>query len=592
MTSATSLNKKNRLLSFFTFTLRKQTPITLLITAFCLLICPGVLLNNVLEDLSHFDALSSRLPEMEHYFVDYSIAIFIVALALMLILTVWNFSYLYSKKAGDVFHALPLRRVELLSIRMLSSFVGAAFTMTVSFASLTMVNFMPRVIGLPFATILATYGAMITMLFMLTVFTTIFAVCSGGIFDFIIAICSINCGLPALYYVFLNFLENNSYGVIWQNELEIGIYYTSPFLFGAAHVIKLAENGIEGVKETFLTIHSPVNVFTMVLYVIFTALCILAVLKLYSVRRSETAGESYSFSLVPHIISVIVSIAGGYLLGYIFTGYGFDDISFWLFFIIGIVLCSITAGAIFSRGFKTIVKSMIRSAITLGVAISICIGLLFYGGYAERYIPDADEIDHIAVGYDEQVVFEGNFDIVTDIHNAVLNKVGSEDTWEKEEAEIFVDQFDSIRMSYYLKNGKVVEREYYGLVSSEYDEYFIRYAKSDEYLKQFTDFDVVGVNAELDLNDYSLDTGNWKERQLAAAAPATVKKLLSVYAAEVKAAEKAVLYEPCDVLSVNLYGEAYDKYISSIRIPESFKQTRAILAEIDFMSENDFYNKD
>ena len=43
--------KKSRLVNLFAFTLKKQMPLTLLVTAFALLICPGTLLRDANDDL-------------------------------------------------------------------------------------------------------------------------------------------------------------------------------------------------------------------------------------------------------------------------------------------------------------------------------------------------------------------------------------------------------------------------------------------------------------------------------------------------------------------------------------------------------------
>ena len=51
MTLKTYLANKKQLFNFFLFTLRKQTPMTLLLTAFALLICPGTLLREANDDL-------------------------------------------------------------------------------------------------------------------------------------------------------------------------------------------------------------------------------------------------------------------------------------------------------------------------------------------------------------------------------------------------------------------------------------------------------------------------------------------------------------------------------------------------------------
>ena len=593
MTSAISLNKRSRVLNFFTFTLKKQTPLTLLVTAFSLLICPGVLINEIM------DVSSYRIPrtEMEHYFDGFPLAIFIISLGLMVLLTVTNFNFLYSKKSGDVFHALPLTRNELVLIRMLSSFIGAFFTMTVCYTGLCIINIMPTVIPVDFGTVAATFGMMTAMLFMCTVFTAIFAVCSGGVFDFIVAIGAVNLGIPAIYAIFLNFVDNNSYGVVWNNN-GAAYTYTTPYLYAGLKVFEIPNQGIDEIAKYFWRNGAPLNWFTVIETILFTAICLIVLLKLFSVRRSETAGEAYSFKFVPHIISLLVSVVGGYLLAYIFTGNSFNSADFWFFFVIGAVLCSITAGAIFTRGFKTVKASLIRSSVAVGLTIILCVGFLFYGNYEEKYIPEKAKIELITVGYNDEVVFEDNFDIILDIHKAALDdmndnvlysSVGRSDDIEKYDPPkkyTLADTHDNIYFSYKLKNGREVTRRYYNLVDDGFEEFFIKYMQSEEYIARYLDFEGMESAVHLSFTDYGEDINynvpNYQNLD-ANIGPHTAAKLMNAYAKELKNADKSVFYEACYV--VDIYGLNSKSYQQTIRIPVSFTETRSILNNIDFSTD-------
>ncbi len=594
MTSAISLNKKNRVLNFFTFTLKKQTPLTLLVTAFGLLICPGVLINVI------FDAFEYTTPNMNDYFEGFATGIFVIALGLMVLLTVSNFSFLYSKKSGDVFHSLPLTRNELVLTRMLASFVGAFFTMTACYAGLCIVNLLPTVYGVDAGTVAATFGAMCVMLFMCTVFTTLFAVCSGGIFDFIVAAGAVNLGIPAIYAIFLNFLENNSYGVVWNNGGS-AYTYTTPYLYAGLKVFEIPDQGVDEIAKYFWKNGAQLNWFTVVEVLVFTAACLIALLKLFSVRRSETAGEAYSFRFMPHIISLLVSIVGGYLLAYIFTGSGFDSADFWLFFIIGAALCSITAGAIFTRGFKTVKASLIRSAVAVALTIALCIGFLFYSDHEENYIPEKARIESITVGYNEEAVFTDNFDIILDIHKAALEDLNSnslynddemKDIYEMPSKYTLANTIDNIYFSYKMKNGKEVTRRYYNLVASELDPLFIKYMQSDEYIARYLDFEGIDTMVEINYTDYGevidYDNKNYETRYTLIT-PETTVALMQAYAKELKNADESAFYEACDLIEV--YGLNDKSYSENFRVPESFTETRAILQSIEFKSDNDIEMK-
>ncbi len=597
MTSAISLNK-NRLLNFFTHTLKKQTPVTLLVTAFCLILCPGLLLSTVLERIENYPLIYQNKPEMQDYFMEYTVVIFIAALALMLLLTIINFGFLFSKKSGDVFHALPLKRNELLFARMLSSFIGAAFTMTLSYGSIFVVNLMPGIVPMELTTMVTVYIAMLLQLFMCTVFTTVFAVCSGGIFDFIIALGGINCGIPAVYYIFLNLLEHSAYGAR-LDSIETGIRYTTPYVFSVLNVMELAQQGAKEVGKYFWVTHSQINFIAVIIFILFTALCVYGAAKLFFIRKSETAGEAYSFKIIPHIISVLVSIVGGYLLGYIFTGSGFRDLGFWLFFIVGVILTSITAGAIFTRGFKTVKISLIRSAVAVGLSMVLCIAMLISAGYIQEYIPKTEKIERITVGYNEETVFTDNFDIVINIHKAALGnfeKDNNDTVYYTEPAvekttedSTIIGQFDSIRIHYYLKNGRVVERQYNGLTEAEYDPYFLRYVRSEEYLARFLDFEGTADTVEVTYNDWDTEKKEFVGDLFAMITPSKAKAILTSYVEELRSAPDSAFYEECDVISLWGIGNSSK---SGIHIPQSFERTGKLISEIEFISDREEFNEE
>lgn len=602
MTSATSLNKCSPAASFFTFTLRKQTPMTLLITAFALLLCPGVLLNEMM------DTYSLREVVMSSYFSGFSVLIIIVGLAEMLLLSMMNMSFLYSKKAGDVFHALPLTRNQLLFCRVLPSFIGSAFTVTVCYGCLAVINFMPRVESIDLATVAAVWGAMMVALLLCTMFTAVFAVCSGGIFDFVIALGAVSVAIPAIYAICINWLDNIAYGVVWADGYW-AYAGTSPFVFAVVSVMHIAEEGITSVAGEFWHTRSDLSFMTAIIAILFTAVCCIAVSKLFKVRRSETAGEAYSFKLIPYIISLLVSIVGGYVLGYMFTGSGFGAFDFWVFFIIGAMLCSITAGVIFSRGFKTLVRSVISGAAAAATAILLCVVLIFAGGWAESYIPREQSIRYISVGNYDNATFYDNFDIIMDIHRAVVAEMNGEE-WSGGEAvavdtnlmtakkypesgktPTLSDSIEAIRFTYVMKSGARVERSYYNLQGEQYAPLMIRYIQSDEYIARYLNYDDMEQAISVSFYNYldesylnSSEDGEYYFRPKSGSITQNrAKELLTTYAKELKAADTAAFYEPCD--EIELYGVNSIRYSQTIIVPESFSETRALVAGISFDEE-------
>ena len=136
------------------FTLKKQTPITLLVTAFTLVFCPGAVLREVLDRMDYVsDNLRYDLPT---FFPGIIAGVFIISVALTFLLLLTNFGFLFSKRAGDMFHALPLTRNELLFTRVIAAFIGGLFTMTLAYGSLAAMSLLPMVTPLPIIHIITT----------------------------------------------------------------------------------------------------------------------------------------------------------------------------------------------------------------------------------------------------------------------------------------------------------------------------------------------------------------------------------------------------------------------------------------------------
>ena len=111
----TSSNKLNPAINFFKTSLKKQSGFVLLSLVISLLICPGVILKNISDNT--INITKDNTYEMQWLVDGFTTGIFVFSLAVMLLLLFVNFGFLYSKKASDVFHSLPLTRNELLITR-------------------------------------------------------------------------------------------------------------------------------------------------------------------------------------------------------------------------------------------------------------------------------------------------------------------------------------------------------------------------------------------------------------------------------------------------------------------------------------------
>ncbi|MBQ3817463.1 MAG: hypothetical protein II802_04270, partial [Clostridia bacterium] len=122
------------------FTMKKNIGIIILTTVFMLLICPGyIFLSNERTDIFR----NMRI------FTDYVGTSITSVAILMSIISIFacfvNFSYLYSKKSVDVYHALPITRTRLLLARYFSAVIPLILPLLLCYGSLMAIVLINRV---------------------------------------------------------------------------------------------------------------------------------------------------------------------------------------------------------------------------------------------------------------------------------------------------------------------------------------------------------------------------------------------------------------------------------------------------------------
>lgn len=565
MTSKTCSAKILPVSNFFKFTLKKQTPLTLLATAFALLICDGILFKQI------YDAGNSKA----YYNFDFAVVFpifaagaFAISVLLMFLLLLNNFDFLFSKKAGDLFHSLPFTRNELLSTRAVSAFIGAWFTLTVTYSGAFLANCMPNVQPVQIGLIIKTYLLMTFFLAVLTAFTLIFVISCGGRFDVFIALAAVNVGIPAFLAVLMMFGEENSVGVSAQYD---AIIYTSPFIYVAYKLACFMEYYDVSAKLNI----QKVTVFSIICFLFFALVCVFICVCLFKKRKSETAGSAYSFRFMPNIIMLLVSACGGYLVSVIMSGNvsGFTTVEFWFFFIIGALLCAVTFGAVSDRGFKTIKKSLIKGGISIAVTVAlICTTSVIYAK-SEKYVPKVENISEIQFYNYDTIVFEDNFEVVTDLHKKLIEQ-GDADYSERNNSR-FIYNINGLDITYILKNGKSVKRNY-GYYPSSYSaemyQNFLNLMQTKEFINYY--YNTVSASKSgfltLDLSIYDKehydDDGNLVIKSVSLTT-AQAMKVVDNFAEELKNATVSVFYEDC--VSVDMYA---DDYIT-LEVPISFTKT-------------------
>ncbi len=566
MTLKTYSNKLNPAINFFKTSLKKQSGFVLLSLVISLLFCPGVILKNISDN--YYNIAKDDTYELQGLLDSFTTFTFIISLAVMLLLLFVNFSFLYSKKSSDVFHSLPLTRNELLLTRFSASFIGAALPLTASFLGLLIVASLPFVVGATILTVIKAYLLALLQLLMCGCFMLIFIVSAGAIFDMIISFAAVNIGFPVLAFIIRNWISSLAEGVEMSEKY---IFYTSPLLYSAYNMPLISRDesyNVIGGSSVYFT--DKLTVFSIIALFVLTAIFGYIAIALFRRRKSETAGEAYSFKFMPILITILISIGGGLIVSAIFEGVHPDSVGYWTFFCIGAAVAAVAAGAIMTRGFKHIKASLIKGGIAVGIMVALCLGTLFIGNSIVDFVPNENRIKYIKVrdaDYSEDLVLDKNFTEVLNLHQAavnVINNTGDRGVYDENVGD-FGMALRRFEITYILKSGREVERVYH-LYRPIYNDYILEIIRSENYINaQLQKCNVIEDNLlSGDISDVDKNYGNitvTKEELL---------KLNDLYIKELKSAETSVFYEKCT--RITLRGKTSGNAVRFI-IPESFTET-------------------
>ena len=463
-TSSRKINPFGRMLKF---SLIKNIGIIIVLCIGVLVYCPGSILVN-LEPTDYYKS----------YMLD-NVASFITVFAALtaVLFNALNFNFLYKKSSSDVFHAFPLTRNELLISRLLSGIISTFIPTLLCYLSFGILIFSNSQFG---SLVQLLYYLLHTLIIVLvcSTFSLIFVICAGSMFDLGVSLIGANLAILAVGTMFENILSNTLAGYTSYGISDILYNISPPYLCGASLISAkdVLSNGITDQSIEFF--------IRSVIYIIaFTAVSLM----LYNKRKAEKSGVAYAYRFMYIVCSILAGICGGGLLGFLF-GYNLKSVTFFVFMIIGALLTALIYGVVTNRGFKKFGHSLIMGGISaLIIATVFTIGVTGGFGFSSR-IPEAEDVDIVIVdAFDESISFE-NSEKAIDLHKQLIEA--------SDVKEVTQDTYNShkrnIRLTYSLKNGKTLTREYYVETSLAEDELLAIY-KSDERL--------VSIKEQLDLEN-------------------------------------------------------------------------------------------
>ncbi len=437
-----SLN--NAFFSLLVFTFKKNLGFTLIATLLALLIGPFRLIRELfLNGVTLEDYIGGYIAFPRQDFAGLGVFLSLLVGAFFIFLILFNFSYLFKKNSSDAFHSFPLKRSELVVARFVPAFVLSLIPLLVGFVGEALV-FAACQIPTDYTFVLTLVSYIVSVMVLCGGFTLIFAVCSGTAFDAVVLMFAVGAGIPITIMLTESFASELLFGYVNGGATYDFTAFTSPYVFAAYYLWQLVDES----TTDALGAKWFVQVACWALGIAFVALSVY----IYNRRKSESAGTPYAFKLIPYIISLITSFVASIILGILFSGQDFLTPSFWIFALIGAVLSAVVYGAVASRGFKTIKKSLITSGVAFALVIAVFLCFATGGFGFETKLPNEDDIKSVSVSFSgENVTFnEKEVSLVTKLHSDLMDGKGNNEEFLR-----------YVTLTYNLKNGSQLYRAYY-----------------------------------------------------------------------------------------------------------------------------------
>lgn len=612
MTTKTSFSKPSKFFSFYKNALRRHLGLGLFFAALTAVFLPV----QYILTLFNISRLDQSVRDISHYFMGpastyngVAIVLFTaIELVLPIVLGINIFSYMHSKQAVDVFHALPISRKDLFLSNFAAGYTMISASLILNFAVIWVIS------SFNFG-IAQGLGVLVELLVWLAITFTIYAltvlamVNVGTMFDGFAFTMALLGGFSAIYGIVFVLMQANVYGfaqVSMPVDHMINLSPVSTMLRRIAYNTRYLDQ--QAINKNLLTV--------AVWFVAAIGVTYLAV-KAYQNRKSEMAQTVGNIGPLQILGRAEAVFAGGVILAALFVGvFNIDGKgAFSLAAVVGAFIAYLIMDLVLTRSVNTVFKSLhiaAAASVATGVLVFvICNGFFVY----ESRIPALDSVAEVRIGYstmygDEKIrsssrnndwIYNpivlkdpGNIQTILAAHQIEIDhKPGAMLTRDTEDRSYNA----SLRIEYTLKNGKKLSRSYSGLHNQNID-HMIKLEAADEVISQVVplfslpleDIREMGLYTITSKNDAVYIFGKAEHQKLT---EAIKYDLLSITPEQLKRQEKAVAYIRYDYLQKDLtefVAQSYDRYApirehqdtvgSYVMITESFTNTIKLLGEL------------
>ncbi len=614
MTTKTSFSKPSKFFSFYKNALRRHLGLGLFFAGLTAVFLPV----QYILTLFNMSRIDSNVLDVTRFFMGpantyngVAIVLFTaIELVLPVVLGINIFSYMHSKQAVDVFHALPISRKDLFLSNFAAGYTLIATSLIFNFAVIWVVS------SFNFG-IAQGLGVLLELLIWLAITFTIYAltvlamVNVGTMFDGFAFTMALLGGFSGIYGIVFMLMQTYVYGfadISMPIDNMIKLSPVSTMVRRIAFSSRYLDQ--QGMNENLLTVALW---FIAAIGVTFLAI------KAYQNRKSETAQSVGIIGPVQILGRAEAVFAGGVILAALFVGvFNIEGKgAFSLAAVVGAFIAYLIMDLVLTRNVSSVFKSLhiaaIASVVSGVLVYIICNGFFVY----ENKVPTVDSVEEVKISYntmygDEKMRVSSYSGPNNWIYNPIVLKdpasvetliaVHQTEIDFKPGAVRGTDEEDryygaSMRIEYTLKNGKKLYRSYSGLHRQNIDN-MVKLEAADEVVSQVVPLFSLPLEDVREMGLYTITTKTepvytFSKSEHQKLIEAIKYDLLSITSEQLKKQEKAVAYIRYDYLyvdpgmavaeSASQYAptrELEESYSSYIMVTESFTNTIKLLREI------------
>lgn len=365
------------------------------------------------------------------------------------------YSYLYTAKAANMFHALPVNRCELFVTNYVSGICCLILPEVVTFVIAVFVCVANQMTCIQYLLWWLLYAVVMTV-FAFSMATFV-AMITGQMFALPIYFVVANFLYVAIRYILSMMVNLICYGIQtgWRPG-NSGLL--SPWYFLETHITLEARYdddlkkyiGLKFSGETYL-----------VVYAVAAVVFVIAAWLLYRKRQIETAGDVISVNWVKPVFRWGVALAGGCMISVMCTQSLLTInhipvfISVVIFTIIFGFLFFFAAEMVLRKSFKVMSKKIFVEWSAFTLVSIVCLTVIHFDVFGiENRVPDASEVKNAFLSLDYPVEYtEDDIEELLAIHEKFIQ--------EKQELQKISPKDTSyVVIRYILKDGNIISRQY------------------------------------------------------------------------------------------------------------------------------------